>query len=472
MGRHSPDVVDGDHTGRGYTDEDIGPNQAVSQGSMHSGRIRVGRDPLLHGVHVLGPAGEDCTTSVATNDVVDAARQKDLDDCNAGGADAVDHNLQVLEGPPTEAARVDQRTEHHHGGAMLVVVEDGNVEPFPKPFLNLEASWCADVLEVDASERGCDAYHRLDDLVGVLGIEADGKGVDASELLEQHRLAFHDRHRSERAEVAKAQDRRAVTDHRNGIALDRKGEGTCGVLSDGADNAGDTRRVGHGQIVASLQGRLRSDLDLAPKVHEESSVGHVHHRDAVNGLQHRHDCLAVAVIPAVDGDIARQDASLLADDVDCTDVATSLANRGREATKHSGPVLDLAADDDAVACARSAHSWLRSTDYGRVRISHPTPKSCLLPTAIPVVQGSSIRRLMGSRCARMSWPAGGAAQRIEIRGRWGGAIWRTIVSGTLPTPMRESVAEANPSPWFRVRVDMPLFWETSMVVGFRGFAEE
>ncbi|NBQ32223.1 MAG: hypothetical protein EBU21_09830 [Proteobacteria bacterium] len=72
----------------------------------------------------------------------------------------------------------------------------------------------------------------------------------------------------------------------------------------------------------------------------------------------------------------------------------------------------------------------------------------------------------------MSWPAGGAAQRIEIRGRWGGAIWRTIVSGTLPTPMRESVTEANPSPWFRVRVDMSLFWETSMVVGFRGFAEE
>ena len=51
-------------------------------------------------------------------------------------------------------------------------------------------------------------------------------------------------------------------------------------------------------------------------------------------------------------------------------------------------------------------------------------------------------------------------------------MWRTIVSGTLPTPMRESVAEANPSPWFRVRVDMPLFWETSMVVGFLGFAEE
>ena len=64
------------------------------------------------------------------------------------------------------------------------------------------------------------------------------------------------------------------------------------------------------------------------------------------------------------------------------------------------------------------------------------------------------------------------AQRIEIRGRWGGAMWRTIVSGTLPTPMRECVAEANPSPWFRVRVDMPLFWETSMVVGFLGFAEE
>jgi hypothetical protein len=68
---------------------------------------------------------------------------------------------------------------------------------------------------------------------------------------------------------------------------------------------------------------------------------------------------------------------------------------------------------------------------------------------------------------------GGAKRSVlEIRGRWGGAMWRTIVSGTPPTPMCECVAEANPSPWFRVCVDMPLFWETSMVVGFLGFAEE
>jgi len=64
------------------------------------------------------------------------------------------------------------------------------------------------------------------------------------------------------------------------------------------------------------------------------------------------------------------------------------------------------------------------------------------------------------------------AKRIELRGRWGRALWRTIVSGTPPTPMCECVAEANPSPWFRVCVDMPLFGETSMVVGFLGFAEE
>ena len=58
---------------------------------------------------------------------------------------------------------------------------------------------------------------RLDDLVGVLGVQADRHGVDAAELLEQHRLALHHGHRGGRADVAEPEHRGAVGDDRDGV---------------------------------------------------------------------------------------------------------------------------------------------------------------------------------------------------------------------------------------------------------------
>ncbi len=49
---------------------------------------------------------------------------------------------------------------------MLVVVEDRDVEELLEPVLDLEAGGRGDVFEVDASEDGGDAHHRLDDLLG------------------------------------------------------------------------------------------------------------------------------------------------------------------------------------------------------------------------------------------------------------------------------------------------------------------
>ena len=65
--------------------------------------------------------------------------------------------------------RVLERGQHHDRGAVLVVVEDGDVEQLLEPLLDLEARRRGDVLEVDAAEGRGDAHDGLDDLVGVLG---------------------------------------------------------------------------------------------------------------------------------------------------------------------------------------------------------------------------------------------------------------------------------------------------------------
>ena len=66
----------------------------------------------------------------------------------------VDHDLHVLDPLVDDAQRVEQRGEHDDGRAVLVVVEDGDVERLAQPALDLEAARRRDVLEVDAPEAG------------------------------------------------------------------------------------------------------------------------------------------------------------------------------------------------------------------------------------------------------------------------------------------------------------------------------
>src|SRR4029079_14041828 len=99
---------------------------------------------------------------------------------------------------------VDERGEHDDRRTVLVVVEDGDVEAGPQTTFYLEAAWRRDVLEVDAGKDRGDHLDRAHDLVDVLGVEADRERIDAGEPLEQRRLAFHHRQRSEGAKVAEA----------------------------------------------------------------------------------------------------------------------------------------------------------------------------------------------------------------------------------------------------------------------------
>ena len=118
--------------------------------------------------------------------------------------------------------RVEQRRHRHHRGPVLVVVEDGDVDLLLEPLLDLEAARRGDVLEVDAAEGRGHQPHRVDDLLRVVGVEADRERVDVGELLEEHRLALHHRHRGLGADVAEAEHRAAVGDDRDGVALDRE----------------------------------------------------------------------------------------------------------------------------------------------------------------------------------------------------------------------------------------------------------
>src|SRR5207247_1307677 len=106
-------------------------------------------------------------------------------------------------------------------GAVLVVVKDRNAERLPQRLFYIEAVRSANVLEVDATDGRLEELAELDDVVRLLRAHFEIEHVEIGELLEQVRFALHDRLAGDRADVAEAEDRRAVRDHRDEVALGR-----------------------------------------------------------------------------------------------------------------------------------------------------------------------------------------------------------------------------------------------------------
>ena len=216
-------------------------------------------------VHALGAALVDHALGVAEDDVVggEADRLEQLEAGDAGGAGAVAHELGRLDVAPGEIERVDQAGRRNDRGAVLVVVEHRNVEQLAQPLLDDEAFRRANILEVDAAPALAEQLDAIDDLVGVLGRYFEVDGIDVGEALEQHRLAFHDRLRRQRAAIAEAEDGRAVGDDGDEIALGGVVEGAVLVLGDGQHRDGDAGRIGQRQIALGRHRLGGHDFELA-----------------------------------------------------------------------------------------------------------------------------------------------------------------------------------------------------------------
>ena len=127
-------------------------------------RARLGLDGVrrLPLVHALLAALVDrrpwCRTG-CTFGLRHAHRDEQLEAGDAGRAGAVDDELELLEVAPGQLERVDEAGGGDDGRAVLVVVEDGDVEQLLQLLLDDEAVGRLDVLEIDAAERGAEVAH-------------------------------------------------------------------------------------------------------------------------------------------------------------------------------------------------------------------------------------------------------------------------------------------------------------------------
>ncbi len=133
----------------------------------------------------------DDALGVAESNLPDTDRVEHAGNGDAGGAGPVHDDLQIRELPAGDSARVDGRRQHHYGGSMLVVVEDGDIALLDQAPLYLEAGGGGNVLQVDAAETGLQQPDRAHDVVGLLAIHTKGESVDRAESFEKHRFTLH-----------------------------------------------------------------------------------------------------------------------------------------------------------------------------------------------------------------------------------------------------------------------------------------
>ena len=116
---------------------------------------------------------------------------------------------------------VGQAGQRNDGGAVLVVVEDGDIAALFELAFDLKASGRGNILKVDAAERAGDERDGIDEFVYIVRLDAQREGIHIAEGLEEHAFALHDRHAGLRADVAKAENGRAVGNDRAEIPAAR-----------------------------------------------------------------------------------------------------------------------------------------------------------------------------------------------------------------------------------------------------------
>ena len=119
--------------GRGHADEDVGPLDGLLQAALDLAGVGHFAQPVLVGLGAVAALVQGAEL-VHGDDVFGTGGHQHLDDGRAGRTGAVQDDVDVLHLLAHHAQGVDEGSGHDDGGAVLVVVEDGDVQ------LTLQAS--------------------------------------------------------------------------------------------------------------------------------------------------------------------------------------------------------------------------------------------------------------------------------------------------------------------------------------------
>src|SRR5450755_2998348 len=110
-----------------HADQDVGADQHLVRDASQSAFVGALGERRSVSVEVLS-AGVEGAAAIAYDHVADAVGEHDVRAGQSGGTCADDRNRDVAQALGDHARGVEQRGEHHDRRAVLVVVEDRNIE--------------------------------------------------------------------------------------------------------------------------------------------------------------------------------------------------------------------------------------------------------------------------------------------------------------------------------------------------------
>ena len=176
-----------------------------------------------------------------------AGRDEKLRDSGGCCASAVEDDAHLGEFFMNKLEGVGQARQRNDGGAVLVVMEDGNVAALLESALDLEAAGRRDILQIDASEAAGEKPHSVDDFVHVLAANTQGDRVHIAEGFEENALALHDGHARLRTDITEAEHCGTVGHNGDGIPAARELIALVNVLLDLEAGRGNAGSVGKAQ---------------------------------------------------------------------------------------------------------------------------------------------------------------------------------------------------------------------------------
>src|SRR5579872_4623535 len=159
-------------------------------------------------------------------------------------AGAVDHETDFANVFASNFQRIQQGGAGNDGGAVLVVVEDGNFHRLLQGLLDVEALRRLDIFEVDAAEGRLQKLADLNHFVGIMRVDFDVEDIHAGKAFEQDRLPFHYWFGRQCADVSQPQDCRAISHHSDEVATAGVFERVVRVVVDLHARDCDTGSVG------------------------------------------------------------------------------------------------------------------------------------------------------------------------------------------------------------------------------------
>ena len=144
--------------------------------------------------------------------------------------------------------RIYQTGRGNDCGAVLIVVKDRDVHQFAQSLLDYKAVGSLDVFEIYPAKCRTEIANAVDEGVDVLRVHFEIDRVHVSKALEQYGFAFHHGFRSQRAEIAQAQDRCAVRDHGYKVAAGCVVINCGWIFRDCTNWHCDARGIGEAQV--------------------------------------------------------------------------------------------------------------------------------------------------------------------------------------------------------------------------------